>query len=147
MPSKNSLRILEETKQTIQTIGENETIKVLKKARETHTGKENPILACIFAVIYKEFKITKKNLIYSKDRKNGVRVNAIHVCCFLISQYIKQYRQVDIANMLEKDEGDVSRYIKRINTLNPKIAVDRELIHKIECAKKSLEEKLKKINS
>lgn len=145
MGGRNSLKLLKETFQTVETIGEDEVINVLKEARETHLNKENPILACIFAVIYKEFKITKKILKYGKDRKNGTRTCALHVCALLISEYIKQYKQVDIAFILNKDEADISRYMKRIYSLDSKILVDRELMQKITNARRELEIKLKLI--
>ncbi len=146
MTGNKSLRLLEETYQTTKAIGEKEVISVLRQARETRLNNDNPILDCIFEVIYKEFKVAKKSLKYGTERRGGARINALRVCAMLIKQNIRN-KQVDIALILNKEESDISRYLKEISMLDPKISVDRELLAKIENAKQYLEVKLKNVEN
>jgi hypothetical protein len=128
----NNVSIFKELDKTIQIIGEEKLIEILKYTRKnppTLNQEQIEQALELVQIVCDEFNISVSEIFESK-RKNNRRI-AIGVCAVVIQKELK-IDNLDIAYILKKQDTLVSLYKKEILKLNSNHPSDRQFLQKIE---------------
>ena len=139
----NISSILLEINKTIQIIGTDKLLQLLKISREndSNLGEEVKLKSqMIIQLVCDEFNIETDDF-YSRTRKNNRRY-AIGITAMILKQHLK-LDVADISFLIKKPNNLVSIYCSEVYDLNPKHKSDINIIQKIE----NINNKLKKINN
>jgi len=132
---KKDFAVLEELVQTLEEIGYEKTVEVLKSSRNLIKDKDLVLQEYIINCVCKCFSISKKELLESKNPYTDARA----ICSIELKGHIG-YSQSKIASILRRDDSVISKYIKRINFLDEGHREDRKLIDKIDDIEKKVRE-------
>jgi chromosomal replication initiation ATPase DnaA len=139
----NISSILLEINKTIQIIGTDKLLQLLKISREndSNLGEEVKLKSqMIIQLVCDEFNIETDDF-YSRTRKNNRRY-AIGITAMILKEHLK-LDVADISFLIKKPNNLVSIYCSEVYELNPKHKSDINIIQKIE----NINNKLKKINN
>lgn len=135
-------KVLSELNKTIQVIGTEKLIEILKISRENDTDLDDDTIVksrMIIQIVCDEFKIEYDDF-FSRQRKNNRRY-AIGITATLLKDILK-LDVADISFLLKKPNNLISIYSNEVLELNPKHKSDIVIIEKIE----NINTKLKQIN-
>jgi chromosomal replication initiation ATPase DnaA len=139
----NISSVLSELNKTIQIIGTEKLLELLKISREndSNLGEEVKLKSqMIIQLVCDEFNI-ETNDFYSRTRKNNRRY-AIGITAMILKEHLK-LDVADISFLIKKPNNLVSIYCSEVYELNPKHKSDINIIQKID----NINIKLKKINN
>lgn len=123
--------LLLEISKTIQVIGVEKLLDLLKISREnnSHLGDEVKSKSqMVIKIVCDEFNI-KIDDFYSRTRKNNRRY-AIGITAMILKEYLK-LDVADISYLIKKPNNLVSIYCSEVNELNPNHKSDIHIIEKI----------------
>ena len=135
--------VLSELNKTIQIIGTEKLLELLKISREndSNLGEEIKLKSqMIIQLVCDEFNINMDDF-YSRTRKNNRRY-AIGITAMILKEHLK-LDVADISFLIKKPNNLVSIYCSEVYDLNPKHKSDINIIQKID----NINIKLKKINN
>lgn len=135
-------KVLSELNKTIQVVGTEKLIEILKISRENDTDLDDDTIVksrMIIQIVCDEFKIEYDDF-FSRQRKNNRRY-AIGITATLLKDILK-LDVADISFLLKKPNNLISIYSNEVLELNPKHKSDIVIIEKIE----NINTKLKQIN-
>lgn len=141
--TNNISSVLLELNKTIQVIGTDKLLELLKISREndSNLGEEIKLKSqMIIQLVCDEFNI-KIDEFYSRTRKNNRRY-AIGITAMILKEHLK-LDVADISFLIKKPNNLVSIYCTEVYDLNPKHKSDIDIIQKIN----NINIKLKKINN
>jgi len=141
--TNNISSVLSELNKTIQIIGTEKLLELLKISREndSNLGEEIKLKSqMVIQLVCDEFNIDMDDF-YSRTRKNNRRY-AIGVTAMILKEHLK-LDVADISFLIKKPNNLVSIYCSEVYDLNPKHKSDINIIKKIE----NINIKLKKINN
>lgn len=139
----NISNVLLELNKTIQIIGTDKLLELLKISREndSNLGEEIKLKSqMIIQLVCDEFNINVDDF-YSRTRKNNRRY-AIGITAMILKEHLK-LDVADISFLIKKPNNLVSIYCSEVYDLNPKHKSDIDIIQKIN----NINIKLKKINN
>jgi len=140
--TNNITKVLSELNKTIQVIGTDKLIEILKISRENDTDLDDDTIIksrMIIQIVCDEFQI-KYDDFFSRMRKNNRRY-AIGIASTLLKDILK-LDVADISFLLKKPNNLISIYSNEVMELNPRHKSDIVIIEKIE----NINTKLKNIN-
>lgn len=140
--TNNIIKVLSELNKTIQVIGTEKLIEILKISRENDTDLDDDTIIksrMIIQIVCDEFQI-KYDDFFSRMRKNNRRY-AIGITTTLLKDILK-LDVADISFLLKKPNNLISIYSNEVMELNPRHKSDIVIIEKIE----NINTKLKNIN-
>ena len=135
--------VLSELNKTIQIIGTEKLLELLKISREndSNLGEEIKLKSqMIIQLVCDEFNINMNDF-YSRTRKNNRRY-AIGITAMILKEHLK-LDVADISFLIKKPNNLVSIYCSEVYDLNPQHKSDINIIQKID----NINIKLKKINN
>ena len=141
--TNNISSVLLELNKTIQVIGTDKLLELLKISREndSNLGEDIKLKSqMIIELVCDEFHI-KIDDFYSRTRKNNRRY-AIGITAMILKEHLK-LDVADISFLIKKPNNLVSIYCSEVYDLNPKHKSDIDIIQKIN----NINIKLKKINN
>lgn len=141
--TNNISSVLLEINKTIQIIGTDKLLELLKISREndSNLGEDIKIKSqMIIQLVCDEFNINVDDF-YSRTRKNNRRY-AIGITAMILKEHLK-LDVADISFLIKKPNNLVSIYCSEVYDLNPKHKSDIDIIQKIN----NINIKLKKINN
>ena len=141
--TNNISSVLLEINKTIQIIGTEKLLELLKISREndSNLGEDIKIKSqMIIQLVCDEFNINMDDF-YSRTRKNNRRY-AIGITAMILKEHLK-LDVADISFLIKKPNNLVSIYCSEVYELNPKHKSDVDIIQKIN----NINIKLKKINN
>jgi chromosomal replication initiation ATPase DnaA len=130
--------VLSELSSTIQIIGAEKTMELLKISRENISILDENIKQQshgIIRIVCDEFNIATDDF-YSRMRKNNRRY-AIGITAFILKERLN-LDLADISFLIKKPNNLVSLYLAEVNELNPKLKSDIFIIERIENINKKL---------
>jgi chromosomal replication initiation ATPase DnaA len=130
--------VLSELSSTIQVIGAEKTMELLKISRENNSVLDENIKQQshgIIRIVCDEFNIATDDF-YSRMRKNNRRY-AIGITAFILKERLS-LDLADISFLIKKPNNLVSLYLAEVNELNPKLKSDIFIIERIENINKKL---------
>jgi chromosomal replication initiation ATPase DnaA len=130
--------VLSELSSTIQIIGTEKTMELLKISRENISVLDENIKQQshgIIRIVCDEFNIATDDF-YSRMRKNNRRY-AIGITAFILKERLN-LDLADISFLIKKPNNLVSLYLAEVNELNPKLKSDIFIIERIENINKKL---------
>ena len=130
--TNNITKVFSELNKTIQVIGTDKLIEILKISRENDTDLDDEVIVksrMIIQIVCDEFAIEFDDF-FSRMRKNNRRY-AIGITATLLK------------NILKLDVADISFLLKKVLELNPKHKSDIMIIQKIE----NINHKLNNLNN
>ena len=141
--TNNITNVLSEINKTIQVIGKDKLLELLKISRENESSLNEEIKyksQQVIKIVCDEFNIEVDDF-YSRTRKNNRRY-AIGITAMLLKDYLK-LDLADISYLLKKPNNLVSIYCTEVHELNPKHKSDIYIIERIE----NINQKLKLNNN
>jgi len=127
--SRSEFTILEELVLTIDKIGIEKTLEIIKNSRNLAKDKDIILQEFIIESVCNAFSITKKDLI--KGKSGGNKTDALAICSVELKGHLG-YSQGRIASILKKHDSVVSKYIKKITYLDPNHQEDKRLLDKLD---------------
>lgn len=130
--------VLSELSSTIQVIGAEKTMELLKISRENTSNLDENIKQQshgIIRIVCDEFNIAIDDF-YSRMRKNNRRY-AIGITAFILKERL-HLDLADISFIIKKPNNLVSLYLTEITELNPRLKSDIFIIERIENINKKL---------
>lgn len=130
--TNNISNVLLELNKTIQVIGKDKLLELLKISRENESNLNEEIKLKsqeIIKIVCEEFKIDVDDF-YSRTRKNNRRY-AIGITAMILKEYLN-LDIADISFLLKKPNNLVSIYCTEVYELNPKHKSDIYIIERIE---------------
>lgn len=134
-------KLLLELNKTINVIGVDKIIEILKISRENNTNLRDEIILktrMIIQIVCDEFSIDYNDF-FQRTRKNNRRY-AIGITATILKNFLK-LDVADISFLLKKPTNLICVYSNEVMELNPKLKSDIGIINKIE----NINKKLKKI--
>ena len=141
--TNNISSVLTELNKTIQVIGTEKLLELLKISRENDSdlGEDVKLKSkMIIKIVCDEFNI-EVNDFYSRTRKNNRRY-AIGITAMVLKDYLN-LDVADISFLIKKPNNLVSIYCSEVNELNPNHKSDIYIIEKI----KNINIKLNSLNN
>jgi chromosomal replication initiation ATPase DnaA len=141
--TNNISNVLLELNKTIQVIGKEKLLELLKISRENETNLTDEIKLKsqeVIKIVCDEFNIDVDDF-YSRTRKNNRRY-AIGITAMILKDYVN-LDIADISFLLKKPNNLVSIYCTEVHELNPKHKSDIYIIERI----KNINQKLKLNNN
>jgi hypothetical protein len=138
----NVTKIFLELNKTLEVIGVEKLIEILKISRENDTDLHDDIIVksrMIIQIVCDEFKIQYDDF-FSRMRKNNRRY-AIGITATILKDILK-LDVADISFLLKKPNNLISIYSNEVIELNPRHKSDIVIIEKIE----NINTKLKQLN-
>jgi len=129
--TNNISSVLLELNKTIQIIGTEKLLDLLKISRENNSDLGDEVKSksqIIIKIVCDEFNIEIDDF-YSRTRKNNRRY-AIGITAMILKEYLK-LDVADISYLIKKPNNLVSIYCSEVNELNPKHKSDIYIIEKI----------------
>ena len=130
--TNNISSVLSELNKTIQIIGTEKLLQLLKISREndSNLGEEVKLKSqMIIRLVCDEFNIETDDF-YSRTRKNNRRY-AIGITAMILKEHLK-LDVADISFLIKKPNNLVSIYCSEVYDLNPKHKSDINIIQKID---------------
>lgn len=130
--TNNITKVFSELNKTIQVIGTDKLIEILKISRENDTDLDDEVIVksrMIIQIVCDEFSM-EFNDFFSRMRKNNRRY-AIGITATLLKNILK-LDVADISFLLKKPNNLISIYSNEVLELNPKHKSDIMIIEKIE---------------
>jgi chromosomal replication initiation ATPase DnaA len=130
--TNNITKVFSELNKTIQVIGTDKLIEILKISRENDTDLDDEVIVksrMIIQIVCDEFSM-EFNDFFSRMRKNNRRY-AIGITATLLKNILK-LDVADISFLLKKPNNLISIYSNEVLELNPKHKCDIVIIEKIE---------------
>jgi hypothetical protein len=130
--NNNVSNVFKELDKTIQIIGADKLIEILKYSRKnppTLNQEQIEQSLKLIQIVCDEFKISLQD-IFDMQRKNNRRIS-IGVCAFVIQKKLNLDNS-NISYILKKPDALVSLYKQEILRLNSKHPSDRQILEKIE---------------
>jgi|688.fasta_scaffold168598_3 hypothetical protein len=130
--TNNITKVFSELNKTIQVIGTDKLIEILKISRENDTDLDDEVIVksrMIIQIVCDEFSM-EFNDFFSRMRKNNRRY-AIGITATLLKNILK-LDVADISFLLKKPNNLISIYSNEVLELNPKHKSDIVIIEKIE---------------
>jgi chromosomal replication initiation ATPase DnaA len=130
--------VLTELSSTIQVIGAEKTMELLKISRENTSNLDENVKQqshLIIKIVCDEFNIATEDF-YSRMRKNNRRY-AIGITAFILKERL-HLDLADISFLIKKPNNLVSLYLTEVTELNPKLKSDIFIIERIENINKKL---------
>jgi chromosomal replication initiation ATPase DnaA len=141
--TNNISNVLLELNKTIQVIGKDKLLELLKISRENESNLNEEIKLKsqeVIKIVCDEFNIDVDDF-YSRTRKNNRRY-AIGITAMILKDYLN-LDVADISYLLKKPNNLVSIYCTEVHELNPKHKSDIYIIERIE----NINQKLKLNNN
>jgi chromosomal replication initiation ATPase DnaA len=141
--TNNISNVLLELNKTIQVIGKDKLLELLKISRENESNLNEEIKLKsqeVIKIVCNEFNIDVDDF-YSRTRKNNRRY-AIGITAMILKDYLN-LDVADISYLLKKPNNLVSIYCTEVHELNPKHKSDIYIIERIE----NINQKLKLNNN
>ena len=141
--TNNISNVLLELNKTIQVIGKDKLLELLKISRENESNLNEEIKLKsqeVIKIVCYEFNIDVDDF-YSRTRKNNRRY-AIGITAMILKDYLN-LDVADISYLLKKPNNLVSIYCTEVHELNPKHKSDIYIIERIE----NINQKLKLNNN
>jgi chromosomal replication initiation ATPase DnaA len=141
--TNNISNVLLELNKTIQVIGKDKLLELLKISRENESNLNEEIKFKsqeVIKIVCDEFNIDVDDF-YSRTRKNNRRY-AIGITAMILKDYLN-LDVADISFLLKKPNNLVSIYCTEVHELNPKHKSDIYIIERIE----NINQKLKLNNN
>lgn len=141
--TNNISSLLLEINKTIQVIGMEKLLELLKISRENDSDLDEQVKLksqMVIKIVCDEFNIHIDDF-YSRTRKNNRRY-AIGITAMILKDYLK-LDVADISFLIKKPNNLVSIYCSEVHELNPKHKSDIEIIKKIN----NINEKLKTLKN
>ena len=141
--TNNISNVLLELNKTIQVIGKDKLLELLKISRENESNLNEDIKLKsqeVIKIVCDEFNIDVDDF-YSRTRKNNRRY-AIGITAMILKDYLN-LDVADISYLLKKPNNLVSIYCTEVHELNPKHKSDIYIIERIE----NINQKLKLNNN
>jgi chromosomal replication initiation ATPase DnaA len=141
--TNNISNVLLELNKTIQVIGKDKLLELLKISRENESNLNEEIKLKsqeVIKIVCNEFNIDVDDF-YSRTRKNNRRY-AIGITAMILKDYLN-LDVADISYLLKKPNNLVSIYCTEVHELNPKHKSDIYIIERIE----NINQKLKLSNN
>ena len=141
--TNNISNVLLELNKTIQVIGKDKLLELLKISRENESNLNDEIKTKsqeVIKIVCDEFNIDVDDF-YSRTRKNNRRY-AIGITAMILKDYLN-LDIADISFLLKKPNNLVSIYCTEVHELNPKHKSDIYIIQRIE----NINQKLKLNNN
>jgi chromosomal replication initiation ATPase DnaA len=141
--TNNISNVLLELNKTIQVIGKDKLLELLKISRENESNLNEEIKLKsqeVIKIVCDEFNIDVDDF-YSRTRKNNRRY-AIGITAMILKDYLN-LDVADISYLLKKPNNLVSIYCTEVHELNPKHKSDIYIIQRIE----NINQKLKLNNN
>jgi len=141
--TNNISNVLLELNKTIQVIGKDKLLELLKISRENESNLNEEIKFKsqeVIKIVCDEFNIDVDDF-YSRTRKNNRRY-AIGITAMILKDYLN-LDIADISFLLKKPNNLVSIYCTEVHELNPKHKSDIYIIERIE----NINQKLKLNNN
>ena len=141
--TNNISNVLLELTKTIQVIGKDKLLELLKISRENESNLNEEIKLKsqeVIKIVCNEFNIDVDDF-YSRTRKNNRRY-AIGITAMILKDYLN-LDVADISYLLKKPNNLVSIYCTEVHELNPKHKSDIYIIERIE----NINQKLKLNNN
>jgi chromosomal replication initiation ATPase DnaA len=129
--TNNISSVLLEINKTIQVIGTEKLLDLLKISRENNSDLGDEVKSkslMIIKIVCDEFNIEVDDF-YSRTRKNNRRY-AIGITAMILKDYLK-LDVADISYLIKKPNNLVSIYCSEVQELNPKHKSDIYIIEKI----------------
>jgi len=129
--TNNISSVLLELNKTIQIIGTEKLMDLLKISRENNSDLGDEVKSksqIIIKIVCDEFNIEVDDF-YSRTRKNNRRY-AIGITAMILKDYLK-LDVADISYLIKKPNNLVSIYCSEVHELNPKHKSDIYIIEKI----------------
>ncbi len=129
--TNNISSILLEINKTIQVIGTEKLLDLLKISRENNSDLGDEVKSksqMVIKIVCDEFNIAIDDF-YSRTRKNNRRY-AIGITAMILKDYLK-LDVADISYLIKKPNNLVSIYCSEVHELNPKHKSDIYIIEKI----------------
>ena len=141
--TNNITNVLSEINKTIQVIGKDKLLELLKISRENESSLNEEIKyksQQVIKIVCDEFNIEVDDF-YSRTRKNNRRY-AIGITAMILKDYLN-LDLADISYLLKKPNNLVSIYCTEVHELNPRHKSDIYIIERIE----NINQKLKLNNN
>jgi chromosomal replication initiation ATPase DnaA len=141
--TNNISNVLLELNKTIQVIGKDKLLELLKISRENESNLNEEVKLKsqqVIKIVCEEFNIDVDDF-YSRTRKNNRRY-AIGITAMILKDYLN-LDVADISFLLKKPNNLVSIYCTEVHELNPKHKSDIYIIERIE----NINQKLKLNNN
>ena len=141
--TNNISNVLLELNKTIQVIGKDKLLELLKISREDESNLNEEVKLKsqqVIKIVCEEFNIDVDDF-YSRTRKNNRRY-AIGITAMILKDYLN-LDVADISFLLKKPNNLVSIYCTEVHELNPKHKSDIYIIERIE----NINQKLKLNNN
>jgi chromosomal replication initiation ATPase DnaA len=141
--TNNISNVLLELNKTIQVIGKDKLLELLKISRENESNLNEEVKLKsqqVIKIVCEEFNIDVDDF-YSRTRKNNRRY-AIGITAMILKDYLN-LDVADISYLLKKPNNLVSIYCTEVHELNPKHKSDIYIIERIE----NINQKLKLNNN
>jgi len=129
--TNNISSVLLEINKTIQVIGTEKLLDLLKISRENNSDLGDEVKSksqMVIKIVCDEFNIQIDDF-YSRTRKNNRRY-AIGITAMILKDYLK-LDVADISYLIKKPNNLVSIYCSEVHELNPKHKSDIYIIEKI----------------
>ena len=123
--------LLEVLLESIESLGVKRTLQVLKTSKNKLFISDDNITKFIIASVCKEYDLTLDELKSSNSHYDSKRVEASSILSYLLYNHCK-LTQVQIGMILKKDNSVISKYLKRINTLDVKFQPDYVINNRLE---------------
>ena len=141
--TNNISNVLLELNKTIQVIGKDKLLQLLKISRENESNLNEEVKLKsqqVIKIVCEEFNIDVDDF-YSRTRKNNRRY-AIGITAMILKDYLN-LDVADISFLLKKPNNLVSIYCTEVHELNPRHKSDIYIIERIE----NINQKLKLNNN
>jgi hypothetical protein len=140
--TNNVSKVLKELDKTIQVIGTEKLLEILKYSRLSTAMTEEQINRSleIIKVVCEEFNISLSEF-FNNNRKTGRRIT-IGISAYLIQKEMN-LNNSDISYILKKSDEAVSLYKQEIIRLNSNHPQDRQVLEKIKKISETINNKLK----
>lgn len=126
--ASSDFKIFEELVLTVDRIGYERTLEIIKNSRNLARDKDIVLQEFIIQTICSSFSLSKKQLL--KGSSNTHKTSALAICSYELKSKLG-YSQNKIAFVLNRHDSVISKYIKRINYLNERISDDKILMDKL----------------
>ena len=127
--SKSEFTILEELVLTIDKIGIEKTLEIIKNSRNLAKDKDIILQEFIIESVCNVFSMSKRELLKGKSSLD--KTNALAICSVELKGHLG-YSQGRIASILKKHDSVVSKYIKKITYLDSNHQEDKRILDKLD---------------
>lgn len=125
MGKKNkSGELFDAVARAVETIGIDNTVKALEHAQKTNFKSYKDRISYLITITCEQFGVTKTQLIAERLRDDSLMAMAV---IYAILRDKLKYTPTHIAELFGKNISNVSRALLKIDNLNEKLSVDKEI--------------------